>query len=215
MTRDIYVFVSRVPKHCAHGRDAQSIHLTKNPNQTSAETWLEPGSREYRNMMRAKVHQSEFPPDPDAWPDWYVVTLCDACESERWSAWRDMHWRLDPYQRQTKAVYALAYLEAQTEPREESWSRSIQLTQQGADDVLTLVRNCRLSRGDFWELDSKPGKRGYEIDGREWHWKLRQVRNRDNRLFEVLAQNEADGSKDENIIPAMPIDWRPAHWPAD
>ena len=43
--------------------------------------------------------------------------------------------------------------------------------------VVALVREHGVTRSDFWTLDERPGEVGYEIDGKEWHHKLRQVRN--------------------------------------
>jgi hypothetical protein len=41
--------------------------------------------------------------------------------------------------------------------------------------VLTIMDG--LPRAVFTMLDEKPGTFGYEWDGEEWHYKLRQVRN--------------------------------------
>lgn len=41
----------------------------------------------------------------------------------------------------------------------------------------------------FRFLDEKPGQFGYEVNGKEWHWKLRRTRNsRESGLFDVLAR---------------------------
>jgi hypothetical protein len=34
-----------------------------------------------------------------------------------------------------------------------------------------------IARDVFWMLDEKPGTFGYDWDGQEWHYKLRQLRN--------------------------------------
>jgi len=38
----------------------------------------------------------------------------------------------------------------------------------------------------FADLDGRPGLYGYTINGKEWHWKLRYVRNNNRALFKVL-----------------------------
>lgn len=39
-----------------------------------------------------------------------------------------------------------------------------------------VVRNMSFSQA--LELDAAPGIVGYSVNGKEWHWKLRQTRNR-------------------------------------
>lgn len=69
------------------------------------------------------------------------------------------------------------------------------LTPDDYEAVICILEKHGATRGDFTMLDEKPGYFGYEYpvtlaDGtrvmREWHWKLRQTRNNENRLFEVL-----------------------------
>lgn len=55
-------------------------------------------------------------------------------------------------------------------------------------EVLDIVKASGLTRFDFPYLDEKPGM--WPFDHREWHWKLRVVRNSDSRLFEIMEQNE-------------------------
>ena len=43
--------------------------------------------------------------------------------------------------------------------------------------VVALVREHGVTRSDFWAIDERPGDIGYKINGKEWHHKLRQVRN--------------------------------------
>lgn len=46
----------------------------------------------------------------------------------------------------------------------------------------------------FRTLDEKPGRFGYEHQGKEWHWKLRRVRNHPTmgkRLFDGLYNDYA------------------------
>lgn len=38
-----------------------------------------------------------------------------------------------------------------------------------------------LPRALFWDMDDNPYTLGIEVDGKEWHYKLRQVRN--HRLY--------------------------------
>lgn len=60
--------------------------------------------------------------------------------------------------------------------------------------VVQLVKRWGLTPADFWNIDSKPGTWGYEIECggamKTWHWKLRQVRNdKSSGLFDVLQAN--------------------------
>lgn len=92
-----------------------------------------------------------------------------------------------------------------------SWSRCITFAQALAlvpcsdvlqpterDAVLEMVRQHRITSADFMVLDEKPGQFGYDLGnkngGTGWHWKLRQVRNTDERLFDVLEENTNQGA---------------------
>lgn len=63
---------------------------------------------------------------------------------------------------------------------------AIALSTLEVSDVLTdqdiiKVREVVLRHMSFsqaLELDAAPGKIGYSVGGKEWHWKLRQTRNR-------------------------------------
>ena len=50
------------------------------------------------------------------------------------------------------------------------------------DDDIVKVRETITRKGlsfsQALELDAKPGIVGYSVNGKEWHWKLRQARNR-------------------------------------
>ena len=49
------------------------------------------------------------------------------------------------------------------------------------DQDIVKVREVVLRYTSFsqaLELDAAPGKIGYTVNGKEWHWKLRQTRNR-------------------------------------
>ncbi len=51
------------------------------------------------------------------------------------------------------------------------------------------ARLAGISLADFRALDERPGAWGYKVGGgREWHWKLRQVRNHyPSKLRSALA----------------------------
>jgi hypothetical protein len=68
-----------------------------------------------------------------------------------------------------EVVHQLAKLEVETLP-----GCSI-LDDASKEEVLTIMDG--LPRAVFAMLDDSPGKFGYEYEGREWHYKLRQVRN--------------------------------------
>tara|TARA_R110000824_G_scaffold11811_1_gene51950 strand:- start:1325 stop:1648 length:324 start_codon:yes stop_codon:yes gene_type:complete len=62
--------------------------------------------------------------------------------------------------------------------------------------VISIMTNC--PNWVFWELDNKPGLFGYTINGREWHHKLRQVRNDPSLkpgLFDVLLSPNLDAQE--------------------
>ena len=44
--------------------------------------------------------------------------------------------------------------------------------------------------GVFWELDERPGTFGYEWGGKEWHYKLRQLRNHQTHGKRMFAMFE-------------------------
>lgn len=70
---------------------------------------------------------------------------------------------------------------------------SVNLTDLDCQKVLKVIRSLKVTVDDFTFLDEKPGWIGYKIKGREWHWKLRQTRNRLTKgLFDILRSNEAD-----------------------
>ena len=101
-----------------------------------------------------------------------------------------------PFERQHRFVRALA-----------GWDMESQLTETNERTVLALAKQYHLTEYDFKLLDEKPGRYGYDvmIDGKEcqWHWKLRQVRNRHNNLFDILEQNESDGYSDDDTTPKI------------
>jgi len=56
------------------------------------------------------------------------------------------------------------------------------------DAVLTIMAGC--PNHVFWYMDERPGEIGYEIDGKEWHYRLRTVRNDTSmgrRLLDALT----------------------------
>ena len=44
-------------------------------------------------------------------------------------------------------------------------------------DAMVVEAMAGCPKAVFTRLDEKPGEHGYERDGREWHWRLRRVRN--------------------------------------
>jgi hypothetical protein len=62
-----------------------------------------------------------------------------------------------------------------TIPRAISEIEGDRLDQQAMEAVVSIMAGC--PRQVFWYLDEKPGAIGYEINGREWHYRLRTVRN--------------------------------------
>lgn len=201
-------FVSRVPKSCNHDkREWHSLYKVINPNlPVKAEDALVRNEMEYRNVMRLKGTERDLTDQSEEWPDFYVLTRCDKCDTERARQWREQWWENDPWERRRRFVYALAGLDA-----------SATLTTEDKLAVINLIRTYHLTRGDFWELDSKPNDYGYPQHGmtvtlqdiggkREWHWKLRQVRNAtDAMLFEATDMNEAEGYRDDDKVPEIPL----------
>jgi hypothetical protein len=49
-----------------------------------------------------------------------------------------------------------------------------------ADDapVGEILLEHKVTPAEFIEMDERPGRWGYQINGREWHYKLRRFRNR-------------------------------------
>lgn len=204
---DIHVeFVDRIPKNCKHNKQYDtSVHYTNNPNNTSTQNWIERPSVKWRNMLRRKAAMMEdeaTKPEEwaDEWPDMYYVTVCDVCEAWRWNAWQSANWDLSPWDRRDRFATALSVLEV-----------SPTLTEDDKENVLRLIKNFHLTVGDFWEIDGKPGQIGYKIEGREWHFKLQQVRNsKSSPLFDILRTNqEDDGYSDDDKVPDMPPNWWP------
>jgi len=61
------------------------------------------------------------------------------------------------------------------------------------DKVIDIMTDC--PSWTFWEMDNYPGKYGYELNGKHWHHKLRQVRNDPALkpgLFDVLLPVSED-----------------------
>jgi hypothetical protein len=202
---DTYAFVSRVPKTCPHddpGGVYKTIYVQQNPNEPlHIDQAILRGEPEWRHMMKMLGSRQDVTDNLDVWPDWYYVTRCDRCESDRVKAWREMHWDQSPYERQHRFVRTLLFLD--TEPM---------LTPDDVAAVLDLVACYHLTRYDFKRIDEQPynysntGTYAIEVGGenREWHYKLRQVRNRNTRLFDILKANEAEGYEDDNTVPEMP-----------
>lgn len=205
------VFVSRVPKKCPHdARDWHLDYLARNPNKImgfeDALVRSGEGSYTWRNLMRLKGTEYDLTDKLDEWPEQYAVTRCTRCDNERIRQWNAMHWERSPWVRRQRCVYALAALETEST-----------LTAENRQEVLDILRQFHITNGDFWAMDDRPSDYGYPQHGmtitlqdvggkREWHWKLRQVRNSAGApLFDVLKQNEADGYADDDTIPAIPL----------
>jgi hypothetical protein len=45
------------------------------------------------------------------------------------------------------------------------------------DKTIDVLREHGINSHDFWTLDTCPGRWGYTINGREWHWRIRRLRN--------------------------------------
>lgn len=198
-----YAFASRVPKSCIHDKAEYSTYLMNNPNldpyNQENEERVEPlirGEREWRNAMRARDTAYDLTGNPNEWPDYYVVTRCDFCDAEKIKRWNEMHWQQNPWERQRRFVQALAWLECHSE-----------LTAEEEAAILEMVHLFHLTRYDFKQIDEYPNRFGVgvDIDARKWHWKLRQVRNRTNGLFDILLRNEDEGNTDENTTPKIPL----------
>jgi hypothetical protein len=78
------------------------------------------------------------------------------------------------------------------------------LTDAEKETVLDKIVWFALTVDDFWKLDEKPGYFGYKVEvdraEKEWHWKLRQVRNDKEfgrRMFDLLKQNEKEERRAE------------------
>lgn len=63
-----------------------------------------------------------------------------------------------------------------------------QLTTEDQEAVIAIVDKAGINGREFIYLDEKPGAFGYREDEGGWHWKLRQTRNRNRGLFEVLKR---------------------------
>lgn len=64
-----------------------------------------------------------------------------------------------------------------------------QLTDKEKTEVINILKKNRATVTDFTTLDGKPGYWGYHVNGKEWHWKLRQTRNsKAAQLFEALIK---------------------------
>ena len=84
------------------------------------------------------------------------------------------------YQRCTACVAKLAALVTR-EP----------LTSDDLDAALGIVMDTRITHEDFTALDTAPARWSYRVQGFEWHFKLRQLRNRRTQdLFAQLRANE-------------------------
>lgn len=71
----------------------------------------------------------------------------------------------------------VALAELDTSPPEEEWMPKVVALFEG------------VSHATFRYLDEKPGALGYEVGGKEWHWKLRRTRNHrvyGPKLFDTL-----------------------------
>jgi len=55
-------------------------------------------------------------------------------------------------------------------------------------DAMVMETMTGCPRAVFWRLDESPGEHGWTRNGREWHWRLRRVRNNPKlNLFGVLT----------------------------
>jgi hypothetical protein len=75
------------------------------------------------------------------------------------------------------------------------------LSPEEKEKVLDLLRKHKITSQDFIYLYEKPGYWGYTVSktGTGWHWKLRQVRNTDQRIFDVLQENDdLEESREKN-----------------
>lgn len=208
------VWIIRIPSTCTHGQGFIDRYEAGNPNYPDRGEWLE-GMRQAlyaarRAMVSLRQDRKDLAHDKVdvslARPEHYVVETCSQCEADRAAAWLERHWDRSPWERQTRFVRALAVSEMK--------SGDFGITE--AQTVLHLAKVFHLTRWDFKELDEQPGRWGYDIvfpgDRRkyEWHWKLRRVRNSmAETLFSVMEANEAEGYKDENMIPVMPPTFHP------
>lgn len=69
------------------------------------------------------------------------------------------------------------------------------LTEESLFQVIQIFAKHGATLTDFHELDNSPGHfGGYKIDGREWHYKVRQVRN---RSYKALAVALYKATKDD------------------
>ena len=200
--KNTFAFVRRIPASCTHDKNVyEEVYLVDNPNKLPhPEEAIIRGTPGGRAMMRVKGTERDITDrnptgSEDDWPDFYYVTRCNACDSERIGEWNMLHWDRDPDTRTWKLVRTLAAFDANNP-----------LSPEDETAILDMIRYYHLTKGDFWRIDEKPGHFGYQIEGREWHWKLRQVRNRaGNALFNVLDANEAEGYTDTDNVPEIPL----------
>lgn len=61
------------------------------------------------------------------------------------------------------------------------------VTTDTAAEIGRMFKGVRDKGGVFRYLDEKPGSYGYNIGGKEWHWKLRQARNNHPIFFDILS----------------------------
>jgi hypothetical protein len=69
------------------------------------------------------------------------------------------------------------------------------LSDESLSAVLTIMDEVPgdIVRDVFWMMDEKPGTFGYDWDGQEWHFKLRQLRNNQDfgkRMFAMFDSKE-------------------------
>lgn len=175
-------WINRVPADCPHGKEGLCWTLT--PDKTVDHK----DALELFSLVVAKSALHRTPRDfPYTWG--YVVQSCGSCTHEAYLRHRAEFWYTFPDMRRKRLVEALA--------RMDITGTDGKLNDADIETVLQIVQDCRLTLTDFWDLDNRPAAYGngsyglgysVVIDGkpREWHWKLRQVRNRQNRLFDVL-----------------------------
>lgn len=112
----------------------------------------------------------------------------DTVETERGNdIWAEKILRnqTSPYERQYEFARRLAFLDTPGNLKEEH-----------LEQILKLLKRFRITPDDFSDLDEKPAKygddnRGYYVEGREWHFKLRQLRNRKSQeMHKVLLSSQ-------------------------
>ena len=77
-----------------------------------------------------------------------------------------------------------------TIPRAISKIEGNRLDEQAMEAVVSIMTG--VPNHVFWYLDEKPGAIGYEFDGKEWHYRLRTVRNHPvmgKRMFNTLKSS--------------------------